>query len=114
MKYESKAENNVEKTVINEFIPNWANKKLTGSLGRGQQRFGANVQGNQYKPQQTAAALYKNLVELLASDPNAEQTKMDVIKLLYRAVKGGPLGGQQPQQQAAQPQNGQQQIPGTF
>jgi hypothetical protein len=110
MKYESKAENNVEKTVINEFIPNAVNNPLSGALGRGQKKFGTSVEGDVYNVQKSAIAIFNNLKELLANDPNAEAKKLKIIKLVYNWAKSQPLVPQQ----AAQPQNGQQQIPGTF
>jgi len=108
MKYESNAENNVEKKVINELaVPAIANRQFTGALGRGQRKFKTGIAGiDELAAQKTASALYQNLKELLANDPDAEKKKLKIVRLVYNWAKAQPL--------APQPQNGQQQIPGTF
>lgn len=110
MKYEHSADNNVEKKVLNEFVPTVANKQLAGALGRSQKKFGTGVQDDIFKVQKAAAALYQNLKELLANDPDAEAKKLRIVKLVYNWTKAQPLvQQQQQQQQVGQPQ--QQQPP---
>lgn len=101
MKYEHDADNNTEK-ILNEFIPTVANSQLAGALGRSQKKFGAGVENDVFKVQKAAAAIYQNLKELLANDPDAEAKKLKILKLVYNWARQQPLVPPQQQQPPVQ------------
>jgi len=118
MKYEPKAENNVEKKTLNEMGLTGVNVGSSGRLAVNKSDKYLNQ--NKYNAKQGASILAKNLLSILANDPavandpKAAAFKMKKIAyLLYSATKTPEMLQQlavaPPEEQDVQPK-----IPGTF